>query len=463
MKKLFLLFASAVVASGVNAQVGNRSVVLNGEMAQKHNTLDNNIAPVRASARNNAANKGTAAPHTRVYNYVDFLNLSNADILGTSDYLSAPYMWYRPDMYAIYSGPTRDTIDMVSYAVTVHPQWATYNNPVAYPGDMSLSSTNAYTVDSIAVYGFYGRNRNKTTAVDTLRISYTYGDGLRNSTSNIYRAYYSSATLATRYNTDTVFSPFVSFDSAANKHILGKPASATNGATIFSKDILLRASDTANQRFVIPAGMSVPAGNIVGVAVTFRSGENYTPWDTVFLSTSVNPDMPYKYGMFRPFVYKESKTAFPTYSKTNYNVGHFKTLPDASRDYYSPTWAWSAGTAGTDPAGLQFPYVDVTITCATCVGVGVGNVPNNVTVGTAFPNPSATDVTLPITMKESANVNVALSNVMGQIVATQNLGQVSAKASKNVTFNTASLANGVYMLTVEANGARTTSRFVVRH
>jgi len=92
----------------------------------------------------------------------------------------------------------------------------------------------------------------------------------------------------------------------------------------------------------------------------------------------------------------------------------------------------------------------------------VGNIPG-VTVSSAFPNPANNAVSMQVTVKESASVTVTLSNMVGQVMDTQNLGLVSANGSKNATFSTAGIANGVYFLTVEANGGRSTTRFVVAH
>jgi len=454
MKKACLLFASCIVAAGLNAQVANSSMV-------RLSTIDISTArpapvhaPTLTKERRGTANKGTGVTK-RTYNYVDYLALLNGDIFNNPNLSFAPYMWFRNDIYGIYqgtSGLVRDTINLPSYGAVLHPTFSSYNDPAAYPAPtMAVTSANTYTVDSVYAYGVYGRNPAKQSIVDTLRFAITYGNGT--STSNLGEYYY----------TGTVRAILPTYNIAGN--VMGKPSGSAGPAIIY-KDVLLHAADTSTDNYkaygIAPA-MVVPAGgNVVAVSVTFRSGEVYTPnTDTAFVA-SVNPAVPYKFGMFRPLFFMESETAFPTYTKGNYNVGEFQILPvNPANALYYPTWAWTTNN-GASPSSYQFPYIDFVVSCPSCVQVNVANI-SAATIGNAYPNPANNTVTLPITMKENAQVNVTLSNVVGQVVATQHLGQVAARQSKDATFNTADLAGGVYLVTVEANGARSTSRLVVAH
>lgn len=93
----------------------------------------------------------------------------------------------------------------------------------------------------------------------------------------------------------------------------------------------------------------------------------------------------------------------------------------------------------------------------------VQNTTSNFELGAARPNPAQSEFFVPVTLKTAAEVSVTLTNPMGQVVATQNLGKVAAGQTTNAVFNTSALANGVYFYTVEAGGARTTNRVVVAH
>jgi hypothetical protein len=102
----------------------------------------------------------------------------------------------------------------------------------------------------------------------------------------------------------------------------------------------------------------------------------------------------------------------------------------------------------------------VKVTCPTCVLSSVPNVNSNVINASAYPNPATSEVSIKFGLKQAANTNVSIMNTVGQVIATQNAGTVN---TGSVTFSTANLANGLYFYTIEANGQRTTNRFVVAH
>jgi hypothetical protein len=95
--------------------------------------------------------------------------------------------------------------------------------------------------------------------------------------------------------------------------------------------------------------------------------------------------------------------------------------------------------------------------------VGVSDINNTVTIGDAFPNPANNTVSVPVSATSAATVNVTLSNMMGQVLQTQTLGNIGAGQRKTAVFNTAGLAAGIYLYTVESNGERVSNRVVVAH
>jgi hypothetical protein len=104
------------------------------------------------------------------------------------------------------------------------------------------------------------------------------------------------------------------------------------------------------------------------------------------------------------------------------------------------------------------------VQCAACgvtfePVVGVNQVAT-VTKANAYPNPAADQVNVPFTVSAATEVTVTLSNVLGQVVATQNMGKVSTGTA---VFNTATFAPGVYTYSVNTNGQKTTGRVVLAH
>jgi len=306
--------------------------------------------------------------------------------------------------------------------------------------------------------------------IDTLRIAYTYGGGSANSNLPIY--YYTG--MMANYGYDTVRSAIPSFDLV--RHIMYKPTTST-GPAIQVKDVLLTSADTGFVVAAINANLAVPAGNLVAATITFISGDaSFVPGDTAFRGATLNPIEPFKYGMFRPQTFVEKVTSgtnpgFPTYTPGNYNSGQFEQLPNTdpqSDATYYPNWAWTTQN-GTGASSYQFPYVDWKITCANCKHIGdttgpgtsVANLTNTANIGMPYPNPATNSVMLPVEMKTSAAVTATLSDMMGQVVATQNLGTLAAHQSKTITFSTSNLAAGIYLITVEANGNHETKRVAI--
>jgi hypothetical protein len=92
---------------------------------------------------------------------------------------------------------------------------------------------------------------------------------------------------------------------------------------------------------------------------------------------------------------------------------------------------------------------------------GAVNDINVAQVGDAYPNPTNNVINIPFTMTETANVNVTVTNAVGATVVSQNLGKYNANQKGLATFSVTGFANGIYFYTVEANGVKTTKRFVI--
>jgi hypothetical protein len=90
----------------------------------------------------------------------------------------------------------------------------------------------------------------------------------------------------------------------------------------------------------------------------------------------------------------------------------------------------------------------------------VATVNHTINYVNAAPNPASNNVNVTFNLASTADVTVTLTNMVGQVVATQNINSVS---SGKTTFNTANLATGNYIFTVIANGERTNGRIVVAH
>ncbi len=83
---------------------------------------------------------------------------------------------------------------------------------------------------------------------------------------------------------------------------------------------------------------------------------------------------------------------------------------------------------------------------------------NNVSV---YPNPAVTVANVSFNLKNTANVEISVTDVAGKVVYTNSLTNASAGTQK-VAINTESLNNGIYMVNIISNGSKTTEKFVVK-
>jgi hypothetical protein len=145
-----------------------------------------------------------------------------------------------------------------------------------------------------------------------------------------------------------------------------------------------------------------------------------------------------------------------------YNVSGYHGQADTSDNVggysFSPIGI-ATGTAGFVPyIRVNFGRFSTTTNPNDAVATIAG-----VTIGNAYPNPANNTLNVPVSVTKGAGINVSLSNMMGQVLETQTLGNMAAGQSKTAVFNTSALAAGVYLYTVESNGERVTNRVVVAH
>jgi hypothetical protein len=92
----------------------------------------------------------------------------------------------------------------------------------------------------------------------------------------------------------------------------------------------------------------------------------------------------------------------------------------------------------------------------------IETLPQNVTSFTAFPNPTSSNLTVELSLKEAAWVSFELTNLAGQVVKNITAEKrVSGTFSQNIS--TEALSNGLYVLTATVNGFSTSRKVSVIH
>ncbi|MCB0696415.1 MAG: T9SS type A sorting domain-containing protein [Chitinophagaceae bacterium] len=460
MKRLLLFIVGGAMAASASAQqaevVNSGNTPRIGQLVEKYTFVDDQstINSIQSGKDSRAAAK-TTAPAPRWYTPYDIINALNSSSMDNNR--SFVPIWFDSTMYIKYNNnPQLSAVNFASFGQVIDPIGAgdqmfndvSFNNT----NTMWVQDFNAYSVDSVEINVAYIKNKNRPSGVvDTLILALAPQTGSR---------YYvrSTASWIGTYipaDKDTMF--------------IWRPDADSIGRTISSsdrkvwKEYLTDADrDTVNTqnntittrtwRFAVPGGLTVPAGNRVSFTATFKSGDTWTKnsqTDSIqghhhlrILSSEVTDNALMKYDFY----------------------GALKDRNHSSLMFTTDTGRYSVSYPLENANGAQFPYehhrMGVLISCATCWVLDVKNTEGLLTKGGAYPNPAVSYVHIPFQLTAAADVNVTLTNTVGQVVKSQKVANVS---NGQVTFNTSDLTNGLYLYTIEVNGQRSTGRVTVAH
>jgi hypothetical protein len=415
----------------------------------------------------------------RWYNYVDSILALNSSVSGVAK--TSVNIWN--DNTSVWgttgSGTTYFKDTCMSVGLGLNPFFSAWNDPLTFdPTEISLSGWDAYTIDSVKVFGLYNRNYStpaKMAVVDTLILQFVQGDGAV--TSNLFVASIIDSAILSHYGPPAHLTFMLMRYDSINNRAAGGHDSVVIPLITGTYKILLRNTDTngsnsANGTTYPRPGHADPIisylvapGNFVSMSVSFKSGDTaYRPGDTICYSSGATITG-YKYGCYSSETVYTSTTpggtipAWPPYVYSDLVSGFYNRGADTDWTpyHYFPNW-YITNHGG--PSVLQFPNIRYHVTCSSCWPI----VPRYLNVGrkkdldkiVISPNPADNELTITFRPVKN-NVSVSLSNIFGQVVATQNVN------NGTTVFNTARLPSGIYIYNVEANGERTTGQVVINH
>lgn len=478
MKKLFLLLLTGSIASGASAQYRQM-----GLMSVQGNVPSHKVKFSKADLPGNssgAAHKTTAGGD-RYYNYAwDYIDTLAKVTTGGAEGAGniGVLMWNDTNMIYQFTGTTPGSrhINLTSIGEIFDPNAASFNDSTYFTGLMKVTTSNAYVVDSVVIAGQYNFNPAKTSIVDTIRLSFVKGHGGSETSDDIFSG---GGTSGGHYGTISFHD--MHYDSVLNyaRHGMtwGTPSDNV-------KDIIITNANWGDtnvngimtHRVALPTPLSVTAGGFAGMSITFISGDparSTSPTAPSGGDTVLRANGSAKFNFYTPLVTSQQDLTsgdlkFPPFITGDHNTGYFKSQPSWENGWsetYVPQYAWST-SGGTGASDYQYPFVTWHVTCSTCGvitnTVDPGAVKSVSTINTvnAYPNPANSEVSVPFTLSQNANVTVSLSNMLGQVVATQNINNVT---SGNAVFNTSALSAGVYMYTIIANNEHSTGRVTIAH
>ncbi len=499
MKKLCLLFAAASFAFGASAQTASHITLSEHEqMAKTPPSLNApKVGVVNSSKELSSAMRTSKLPTAKGGNrwYSHFLTTDQLVGQGwtatpTASNLSYSPMWFDSTVTQRYSNGVFP-VNLSSCAEYVDPRYFQYNNPKnpLLGKDTALIeiTSTGYTVDSVQIMGAYVPAPGKSSIVDTLIISVQPEQ---------YINYY-PVSLAPWINqnpnvTDTaMYGFFPSTDSVWRCAEMDNAASPIPGGVKW-KEPLYGNKDTSQfigyYSFKVGGATGtaahIPAGMNYAISFTFKSGDTWIP----------NVDSIQEFNTFyTTWGYQSSPPSWMTYwygnrqgttpgTDTSWHDENGSSVMD-SRNYggqafYFATIADQAFQNSFSPSNGNFAeqYLWVTshVICDSCYSIAqvdsikrgdttttaVGNLSSTISTVTAYPSPANDVVYIPFTLNSNAQVSVALTNTVGQVVRTQNMGRISAGKA---VFYTSDLPSGTYIYSIKADGQTTTGKISIAH
>jgi hypothetical protein len=447
MKKLLLTIATGLAFAPVFAQSGVNSVMLNQKVE---------AVPMGEKAEVGTLNKFPGAANKTTAGGEDWFYMPG--ILSSAQSKLFYNVMY-PDSNVVYSGSSGNVnVFMHGMGRSFDPTDSSYFSETTSQGAVQdadqipsfrVTAGNAYTIDSIAFLGKYMRTTNND---DTLYLQVTKTLRSSNTVFGIYGLTFTTSGEhfgTTMYNnannnmSDSIPSTSVQtikivLDAAffADTSTAGGGRSNRTGNGIaLTTPLTLNAGEVAIAYVNFKSSVNHPLGTTVANANTFRM---YT-WD--FRGTDADP-IQNKNSFEAGLVATNQLKYFPYTSGYAY-TGHQVLIPHVA---YT-----------TEGLYTDFAFH---VKCTTCPTLNVATVKGNILSANAYPNPAAAEVRVPFTLKAAADVNVTITNTVGQVVKSQNMGNTT---KGEAVISVSDIANGVYFYTVDADGQRQTGRVVVNH
>ncbi len=465
MKKILLILA-VFAAFQVNAQ--NHSLKVDQEAQQ----FINPNSPLKTHPKSKTRG-------TRTYSYItaiDAVHYGGTGILFGGTHSSALPMWGDSTVQVRYN-TGYGSVNFNSAASVLDPVAPIYHSSPTYTGEMAIGPNDAYTVDSIILWGFYMTpNSDGAVTGDRLTISVVTGDGSSTSQIVTYQRTAGSGNsvqvdyldpIATADNSirgrapeadsvariaGTTAADRISWDYNFTNADTSAPSNATNPAYLWKRFA-----------FAPPSPINVAAGQKVAVSFTFKSGDT---WLANQDSLSFFPGAGSK-NHFRPRFYEETVNDKMTYRNNSENDGGDANGSFKGGDFNNSSLMFTTSESGFyDPTvrveefnqpSFSYEHLDVdwVVTCNACLNTtSTNDIMNELKGINVYPNPATDQMNIALEETASNDVTVSLYTMTGQKL----ISDVVEKGSSSITLDVASLSKGMYLVEFESDGQTYTQK-----
>jgi hypothetical protein len=315
-----------------------------------------------------------------------------------------------------------------------------FNDPTIYPGELNLTASDPYRLDSIGVWFLYDRNLSSS-IIDTLVIEYNY-------VSTTQYSYFMSG-VASNLGTDTVMFRSINYDYPSNT--LSLAGKQTIKVPLTPQVFADSTADGFHYVEVSTNKMQIPAGAQIYTSVSFIPG--YT-W-------SANSDFLADMNNVFFLSYKENPGNFPMYTKRDWNCSYIAPISVRYNNAggwngrFIPSFAYM-GTAPTYNYEHHLFYYKISTPTS---GIQEQLLTNDM-LSQNMPNPASNNTLIKYELKESANVSLKVFDLTGKEVLTINEGSKMA-GIYTVNLNTEALQNGIYFYTLQAGNESATRKMTI--
>jgi hypothetical protein len=418
MKKIYMLAVTAIFTTTAFAQ--NKHVVLNENSSvtiKEQAALDQLTIKKTNSIQNQSTNKKGA-----VNGRVDF-PAALLNTLGSSlEYgASNPMM---PD--------STTNIEYSNFigAVTNHAVGMVYDPTDAFFGANQFTASDAVTVDSLFIDGFYYLYNTAHTN-DSIIFTVMVGNPASSPFAPIT---FSGLTGLTGPQTTIPY--FVYAGSAAHGRHQG--LTGTINST-FGYELVHTDTTGSAQISVATGGITIPAGQVMGVFVEFIPTST-NPGDTASLVNDTG-----NHNLFRPISVRNanSGTDYNNFTALDAGSNQHNSINLGNETRYLPSATSTSHVGGTSYVLSQQSY-SVYATVSGNSSVGINELNDDVRVN-VYPNPSAGVFNINLASNEANTASVSVKNIVGQTILNET---VNVSGNTNHTISLADYSKGVYFLTV---------------
>lgn len=307
-----------------------------------------------------------------------------------------------------------------------------------------FADVDPYHLDSVFIGGFYDRVNNKSTTHvgDTLIVDIVYG----NPSGGMFRQLTWPAGIWTNQTADYDFSA-VAFSGNAAQGYAGDVTWANK--VTFKKS--MTPADTAIGYHAFYTNLNINAGEILGIAVRFKSGESYNTGDVYFAgsgSSSTADINSFRVLITGPAGASDGNAYFfeeismgvpesyagagPLFSSSRYGTvanGYFLNQGGSTTDWWIYVSGQSSVSLDEEKANTQVNL---------------------------YPNPTKGNVTLEIAQGGTYRIDVL--NVVGQVVYSE---EVNVNGGEKLNRDFSNLNKGIYLVNMTTNGVTNTTKLTI--